>query len=480
MSKAPSNVYPSLDASKRQIRLVKLIPHDSSAETICCELSAVSLDDTPAYTALSYSWTKEPPGHTILLNGQPFAVRPNLFAYLQERSAQSDASQWIFIDALCINQADNDERSTQVSLMGDVYRCAEQVVAWLGPNPAIDGESLSQWRAMADQVLLNRMAALDSEALLHAKRMQDTFARPSYWLQLWIVQEVVLARRLTLQCGSLVMPEQRILLDFSLFPGRKRTISEKDIVFPRVLPPSQQETEDDRVARVIDKVSKVLYRRHNMLGEDDDSAKEPIGRLLGTFHSNAFSVRHDAVFGLLGLGRSRLRPDYDMSVSDLFMFILVEFYLENVPNGMGVGDVMNPYWRYPLGSLIPNFIYALMAALDLAPDDAVVALLLTESSRLFWGEHRSRKLYHDILARCYMENPSQWTLIPSIARQYALARSWKILRDLRMYEAQNAMLPDPDGKSTARPYSEWKAKAIDQVESLRRAMDGYGRNTLDV
>ncbi|OTA04252.1 hypothetical protein A9Z42_0048290 [Trichoderma parareesei] len=40
----------------------------------------------------------------------------------------------MWIDALCINQADEKEKETQIPLMGHIYTAARRVVAWLGPE----------------------------------------------------------------------------------------------------------------------------------------------------------------------------------------------------------------------------------------------------------------------------------------------------------------------------------------------------------
>jgi hypothetical protein len=43
-------------------------------------------------------------------------------------------SGFLWIDAICINQSDNEEKSQQVRLMGEIYSKAEVVRVWLGPS----------------------------------------------------------------------------------------------------------------------------------------------------------------------------------------------------------------------------------------------------------------------------------------------------------------------------------------------------------
>jgi hypothetical protein len=91
---------------------------------------------------LSYCWGQEKAICKININGHPFYVRPNLFAYLQLLSQEED-STCIFIDAICINQDDLAEKSIQIGLMGDVYRLAIECVAWLGCDGGENDDSIN-------------------------------------------------------------------------------------------------------------------------------------------------------------------------------------------------------------------------------------------------------------------------------------------------------------------------------------------------
>jgi len=92
------------------------------------------LSDAPPYEALSYVWgpfnSPDDPD-LIQLNDCGFEVTTNLWRALYAlRHETKDRVLWI--DAICINQGDLEERSSQVQLMRDVYRKARSVVVWLG------------------------------------------------------------------------------------------------------------------------------------------------------------------------------------------------------------------------------------------------------------------------------------------------------------------------------------------------------------
>lgn len=58
-------------------------------------------------------------------------VTPNLSAAL-DRLRLDTETRMLWVDALCINQVDNTERSQQVAQMGKIYSDARETIAWLG------------------------------------------------------------------------------------------------------------------------------------------------------------------------------------------------------------------------------------------------------------------------------------------------------------------------------------------------------------
>ncbi|KAF6822550.1 ankyrin and het domain protein [Colletotrichum musicola] len=129
-------------------RLVKIRQEDDSHQAIITssdaapridlQIETFPFDQRPEYYALSYTWgpadreTEETDEIIqIAVNGDEFFVRPNLHdALLQLRSSYS--GRWFWIDAVCINQDDLAERSTQVATMNVIYTNATRTVAWIG------------------------------------------------------------------------------------------------------------------------------------------------------------------------------------------------------------------------------------------------------------------------------------------------------------------------------------------------------------
>lgn len=86
-----------------------------------------------AYEALSYVWGKPSSRHLISCNNKEFAIGQNLETALR-RLRSNSVARVVWIDAICINQDDLDERSSQLQIMGDIYSQAQDVVIWLGDD----------------------------------------------------------------------------------------------------------------------------------------------------------------------------------------------------------------------------------------------------------------------------------------------------------------------------------------------------------
>ena len=131
------------------IRLVRLIPHKDEKAPIQCQLLEYPLQElsqqaTHLYEALSYVWGSEKDKQPIFIqpaddkgdnssagNIRCLHVTTNLHAALLHiRDRFFDRLLWI--DAICINQKDNEEKGRQVQSMAKIYAAASRVIVWLG------------------------------------------------------------------------------------------------------------------------------------------------------------------------------------------------------------------------------------------------------------------------------------------------------------------------------------------------------------
>jgi hypothetical protein len=128
--------------TERSIRLLRILP-GLDEEVIRCELQAATLsppsvEQQPPFEALSYVWGPPDPPQNIICNGVVKTVTPNLASALRRiRASEEFVRRAFWIDALCINQDDLDERNQQVLLMRELYARADNVIVHLGE----DGDS---------------------------------------------------------------------------------------------------------------------------------------------------------------------------------------------------------------------------------------------------------------------------------------------------------------------------------------------------
>ena len=130
--------YQALDATRQQIRLIKLVKNISSKRPPRCKIYTFDLASAPKYIALSYTWGPPNPSYRILVDNKTFEVRENLYNFLcsfQTNSAIRTDTAYLYIDQICIDQENLQERNSQVRLMSDIYTQSSHVVVWLGSDP---------------------------------------------------------------------------------------------------------------------------------------------------------------------------------------------------------------------------------------------------------------------------------------------------------------------------------------------------------
>ena len=137
---AYASIYQHLDVDKKEIRVLHLQPGRGKAPVIC-RMHVVSLlgndvAEPPLYDALSYTWGSSSEGKMVLVQTETLhsymPVTNNLHAALQNMRPRRGKPLVLWVDAICINQSRNAEKSTQVAGMGAVFSSAKRVRVWLG------------------------------------------------------------------------------------------------------------------------------------------------------------------------------------------------------------------------------------------------------------------------------------------------------------------------------------------------------------
>lgn len=171
----------------------------------------VSLSDParPPFVALSYAWGD--PSDTVPLGvgEQTFKATRNLHKIL-DCLIESRLNQPLWIDALCSNQQDQDERESQVAMIGDIYSDAEYVLAFLSPDLEPFNIGLDYIEITARDTRIHFDPSLSPHLTVQGlnasyKRLRDSlvafFAAP-WWTRVWTAQEFLLARKVIFRCGD--------------------------------------------------------------------------------------------------------------------------------------------------------------------------------------------------------------------------------------------------------------------------------------
>jgi hypothetical protein len=121
-----------------EIRLILLEPGKDDDVVKLSLLQSLKLDDVPAYYGLSYTWGDPNDTQAILVNDCGVPITRNLASclwHLRQTITKSDPT-YLWIDAICINQNDSDEKNRQILLMRKIYQHATCTIVWLGPESA--------------------------------------------------------------------------------------------------------------------------------------------------------------------------------------------------------------------------------------------------------------------------------------------------------------------------------------------------------
>lgn len=212
------SLYKSLNTSG-SIRLLKLsASHNPCMREVKGELRTFCLadPDCPPFTAVSYTWGDGTAYSNLpvqLGNHQTRALQsvlPLLHMLCSNTCGDFDLEEdWFWIDSICINQNDFEERASQVKLMGQIYRQARTTIVWLAEetpdtDQAIDFLShLAQRRSQLRQEWRKHGKRIPPDLIYHPgwRPLERLLSLP-WWRRVWTLQEFILARDLKFYCGS--------------------------------------------------------------------------------------------------------------------------------------------------------------------------------------------------------------------------------------------------------------------------------------
>ncbi|OBS25955.1 hypothetical protein FPOA_06487 [Fusarium poae] len=359
-------VYRALTPGINRIRLIHLQPRvvdnpcttsaaeptpDAPGLRVACDISHVSLEQPPPYFALSYTWGDTSQTCPILVGGIPFNVTKSLEIALVHLTPK-DVPLTLWIDALCIDQNDEVEKTEQVQQMHHIYSKATSVITWLGPasensdaamlwiqrygflshsfgigtKPELQLRTLlesmeSNPDKLSDQglktflqdisiQLSSRHATNDGDNGSVAVALYQLFTR-TYWSRVWVVQELAYGKDVQFVCGNMVVSEEMIHHALRLL----RNFSHYERIKSGQNPQAINSAIASSTLDVRNPVNILKIRRAR--------GPFPLIYLLRTLRTFQATDPRDRIFALLSFATDAaalgVKPDYQKSPKDVYL-----------------------------------------------------------------------------------------------------------------------------------------------------------------
>ena len=328
-------------------------------------------DDGPSYECLSYTWGSTLASHGIWLDGQKIRIGANVETALRAlRPAHGSRTLWV--DTICINQTDPQERGQQVNIMYGIFAGASKVCAYLGPEAdgsaripdlirVYDGSKKPEEEALRrraewkpPQPFGHRHGDCDcpvsGDAIWDA--LKHLLRRP-WFSRVWIVQEALAAKRFEMICGQWSISGRDFFAGiasmlsvghppFFFDVGPKYTEARGDIPF-------QKESLSSLTEIVLEWTEK---------DQDRGRSKRPLMNLLHMFRRCAASDKRDQVYALLNLCQEGkglgIQPDYTLSVAEVYYEVAKKLILRGFAGPL-LCSARAPEATLPLPSWVPDW-----------------------------------------------------------------------------------------------------------------------------
>ena len=284
------------------IRLIFLHPSPDRDAPIRCSiilttLEAYDRDTINHYTALSYVWGNATDLVSISVNSQDLKVTRNLWTALRDiRHEESDRAMWI--DAICINQQDQKEKSIQVAQMWKVYKTADHTIIYLGL-------AAQYWTDLID--MIRQKCHFNSGKWRH---VVEEFLGQTWFHRVWCFQELAYSKDPWLQCGRQAIRWERMVDFFTLH---------------------QELALETNLMTVFDDMQSAREQIRRQVGYRTVSAAQfyqSLKEIMSARRAIGVSDSRDMIYAHVGLARSMcglflgdilpIRPDYTLTVSQVY------------------------------------------------------------------------------------------------------------------------------------------------------------------
>ncbi|KAL2064409.1 hypothetical protein VTL71DRAFT_4903 [Oculimacula yallundae] len=366
-----------------ELRLIRLWPGPVKSNAIRLEIFHAMKDSEPVYEALSYAWgsathtdvafvcgavkkrgKRKTQRHLEKKMGErtPFSslgIAHNLAVALRHlRHRKRERILWV--DAICINQIDKEEKSREVLQMGSIYSNARQVIVWLGPGGDDSALALQTLGRIGSDVRYDRAtySVLSAEGSWAAKIRDNKKAlqaeipswvaiskllRRDWFSRLWVFQEVTLAKASTIHAGESFLDWEKFRCGMLWIGSKINEINLLRNISDAIDPPVKiigLLHVTDRTRAVAEGFLQTLDRTRQLLCYDDRDRLFAIRGILGAYQ------------------RDFIQPDYSLPTEEIYKATTISWM-----NWYGRLDILQncvlhtPPSKYKMPSWVSDFSY---------------------------------------------------------------------------------------------------------------------------
>ncbi|ORY06039.1 heterokaryon incompatibility protein-domain-containing protein [Clohesyomyces aquaticus] len=286
--------------STQHIRIIILEPSLDPNAPLDFSFHQASLPDLEAqYEAISYTWGAPILEHPLFCDdGTRVYVTINLECALKKLRYRA-SQRWLWADAVCINQRNDQEKATQIPLMVNIFRGAKRVLAWLGHGENGEHEAINFLGRLSRSPMISsgEDVRIDERVFQAVTRLLQL----PWFGRLWIIQEVVFNTDVLLICGQAELSAIRLFSALSLYYKSLKSTNFK--TEPAVIDKFQ----------ALDRVY-TIWRSH-CVGTPNSltsySRPHRILTLTSKFSSYACSDQRDRIFALYSMAGDICKPSLD-------------------------------------------------------------------------------------------------------------------------------------------------------------------------
>jgi hypothetical protein len=341
-----------------EIRLLNLQPRlshlasqlDWPSSEIECSFSLTNLHDPLPFEALSYTWGDREPCIPVKLDGELVKITKNLGLALQHLRLD-DSPRTLWVDALCINQLDYNERNQQVTAMRYIYEQATGVVIFLGE--AWDGHEIAiEFLQLVSQNDFHYNPSLTPHITVRGldtttDKLRDEivhFFQLPWWDRIWVIQEYVLAKSIIFQVGNTLLAGHVVEQAYKLLEKHYLKCCRGSMTVNIPSP-----TYGLSMVNAIRKIDAISTMR---TWQDDLNMLQT----LALFRARRAYDARDKIYGILGLHFvseiTRVVADYQMSTRQLYIEFATRYIAQT-----GTLDILNHAGYLNQGGLdVPSYV----------------------------------------------------------------------------------------------------------------------------